>query len=148
MNLSCALWVVSFLSLVTAGRANAEWPQFRGPNGSGVDSAIGYPVEFSPANSERPGDHLVLSARLLSHWGLPPGLCAALRPPNALLPVRRRRHAPSRSFHPRRPTAQAVAAKGTTREAASPTFSFGNLSPSRGAATQMLAIDCANGATH
>jgi len=28
-------------------------------------------------------DHLVLSARLLSHWGLPPGLCAAISVPPA-----------------------------------------------------------------
>jgi outer membrane protein assembly factor BamB len=31
-----------------AGDAYGDWPQFRGPNGSGVDSAVGYPVAFSP----------------------------------------------------------------------------------------------------
>ena len=29
--------------------AAAQWGQFRGPNGSGVDTATGYPVTFSPA---------------------------------------------------------------------------------------------------
>ena len=29
----------------------AQWPQFRGPNGSGVDSGSGYPVAFSPASN-------------------------------------------------------------------------------------------------
>lgn len=40
-----------FWLLATAGRANAQWAQFRGPNGSGVDSATGYPVEFSPTKN-------------------------------------------------------------------------------------------------
>ena len=31
--------------------ALAQWPQFRGPNGSGVDSAAGYPVAFSPSTN-------------------------------------------------------------------------------------------------
>jgi outer membrane protein assembly factor BamB len=31
--------------------ATAEWPRFRGPNGSGVDSSTGYPVEFSPSRN-------------------------------------------------------------------------------------------------
>lgn len=30
---------------------SAQWPQFRGPNGSGVDSGSGYPVAFSPTNN-------------------------------------------------------------------------------------------------
>ena len=30
---------------------HAQWPQFRGPNGSGVDSATGYPVAFSPTSN-------------------------------------------------------------------------------------------------
>lgn len=34
-----------------AATASAQWPQFRGPNGSGVDSATGYPVAFSPAKN-------------------------------------------------------------------------------------------------
>ena len=32
-------------------RADAQWSQFRGPNGAGVDSSAGYPVEFSPAKN-------------------------------------------------------------------------------------------------
>lgn len=40
-----------FLLLVTSGRADAQWAQFRGPNGSGVDSSVGYPVEFSPTKN-------------------------------------------------------------------------------------------------
>ena len=46
--------VVSILGLlvsVSADRALAQWPQFRGPNGSGVDSSTGYPVEFSPTKT-------------------------------------------------------------------------------------------------
>ena len=31
--------------------ADAPWSQFRGPNGSGVDSTSGYPVEFSPTKN-------------------------------------------------------------------------------------------------
>jgi outer membrane protein assembly factor BamB len=31
--------------------SHAQWPQFRGPNGSGVDSAAGYPVAFSPSKN-------------------------------------------------------------------------------------------------
>ena len=30
---------------------SAQWPQFRGPNGSGVDTATGYPVAFSPTSN-------------------------------------------------------------------------------------------------
>jgi len=37
-----AMWTVT---------ASAQWPQFRGPNGSGIDSATGYPVAFSPASN-------------------------------------------------------------------------------------------------
>jgi len=37
--------------LVVAGDVFAQWPQFRGPNGSGVDSASGYPVTFSQASN-------------------------------------------------------------------------------------------------
>ena len=40
-----------FLLLVTGGRADAQWSQFRGPNGAGVDSSTGYPVEFSPTKN-------------------------------------------------------------------------------------------------
>src|SRR5436189_1736711 len=34
-----------------AAAADNQWTQFRGPNGSGVDSATGYPVEFSPSKN-------------------------------------------------------------------------------------------------
>jgi outer membrane protein assembly factor BamB len=37
--------------VVAAGRADAQWAQFRGPNGSGVDASGGYPVEFSPTKN-------------------------------------------------------------------------------------------------
>ncbi len=37
-----AMWTVT---------AFAQWPQFRGPNGSGIDSGTGYPVAFSPADN-------------------------------------------------------------------------------------------------
>jgi outer membrane protein assembly factor BamB len=40
-----------FLLCVIGGRASAQWAQFRGPNGSGVDSSTGYPVEFSPTKN-------------------------------------------------------------------------------------------------
>jgi outer membrane protein assembly factor BamB len=30
---------------------DGQWTQFRGPNGSGVDSAAGYPTEFSPSKN-------------------------------------------------------------------------------------------------
>lgn len=48
---SRGLWALSLLSLVVTGRAEAQWNRFRGPNGSGVDSASGYPVEFSPSKN-------------------------------------------------------------------------------------------------
>lgn len=28
-------------------RADAQWPQFRGPNGAGVDSSVGYSTHYS-----------------------------------------------------------------------------------------------------
>src|SRR5436190_516325 len=31
--------------------AEAQWPQFRGPNGAGVGDGAGYPVEFSPTKN-------------------------------------------------------------------------------------------------
>src|SRR5215472_12054735 len=46
------IFVLSGLLLfVATGRAGAQWSRFRGPNGSGVDSSVGYPVEFSPTKS-------------------------------------------------------------------------------------------------
>src|SRR5437763_15563411 len=38
------------LGSMTAAGDN-QWTQFRGPNGSGVDSSTGYPVEFSPSKN-------------------------------------------------------------------------------------------------
>ena len=43
--------LVCVLSIVAATRLNAQWTQFRGPNGSGVDTSTGYPVEFSPTKN-------------------------------------------------------------------------------------------------
>jgi outer membrane protein assembly factor BamB len=44
-------WTLVALVAAGAGRAYGQWPQFRGPNGSGVDSAAGYPVAFSPSSN-------------------------------------------------------------------------------------------------
>ncbi len=38
-------------ALPFAAGGDQPWAQFRGPNGSGVDSAAGYPVEFSPTKN-------------------------------------------------------------------------------------------------
>jgi outer membrane protein assembly factor BamB len=43
--------LLAALLAASAETANAQWPQFRGPNGSGVDSAEGYPVTFSPTSN-------------------------------------------------------------------------------------------------
>lgn len=43
--------VVLLAALSAAGRADAQWPQFRGPNGSGVGADAGYPVEFSSSKN-------------------------------------------------------------------------------------------------
>jgi outer membrane protein assembly factor BamB len=51
MNRSFVSLVSLLLLLVIAGRADAQWAQFRGPNGSGVDSSTGYPIEFSPTRN-------------------------------------------------------------------------------------------------
>jgi outer membrane protein assembly factor BamB len=50
MNGPPRLCALPLLALMAAGGDN-QWMQFRGPNGSGVDSAIGYPVEFSPSKN-------------------------------------------------------------------------------------------------
>ena len=42
--LSCVLVCVS-------ARLDAQWPQFRGPNGSGIGDGAGYPTEFSPTTN-------------------------------------------------------------------------------------------------
>ncbi|MGE0130722.1 MAG: hypothetical protein AB7U82_21805 [Blastocatellales bacterium] len=51
MNYPFVFVACCFLLLATGGRADAQWTQFRGPNGSGVDSSTGYPVEFSPTKN-------------------------------------------------------------------------------------------------
>ena len=43
--LSCALLTVA------ASNVSGQWSQFRGPNGSGIDSSAGYPVVFSPSKN-------------------------------------------------------------------------------------------------
>jgi outer membrane protein assembly factor BamB len=48
MNWPLRLCALPFLALIAAGGDN-QWSQFRGPNGSGIDSAGGYPVELSPS---------------------------------------------------------------------------------------------------
>lgn len=44
------LGLVVTAGLAAAHPAAAQWPQFRGPNGSGVEAGTGYPVTFSPAS--------------------------------------------------------------------------------------------------
>ena len=43
--------VFCLLLVFTVIRADAQWAQFRGPNGSGVSLSAGYPVEFSPTRN-------------------------------------------------------------------------------------------------
>ncbi len=50
MNWRPLFFALPLLALIAAG-ADERWTQFRGPNGSGVDSATGYPVEFSPSKN-------------------------------------------------------------------------------------------------
>ena len=50
IRLRDATWAVFFV-LAGAGVAHAQWPQFRGPNGSGVDASTGYPLSFSPSKN-------------------------------------------------------------------------------------------------
>jgi outer membrane protein assembly factor BamB len=44
---SVRVCAVASLLPLAASTAFAQWPQFRGPNGSGVDTGSGYPVKFS-----------------------------------------------------------------------------------------------------
>jgi len=44
-------WLLLGMLLCVAGDAFGQWSQFRGPNGSGVDPAVGYPVAFSPTHN-------------------------------------------------------------------------------------------------
>lgn len=53
MNYRHLIKASGLLLLLIAGRADAQWARFRGPNGTGVDSSAGYPVEFSPARNIR-----------------------------------------------------------------------------------------------
>ena len=50
MNWQLRLCAFLLVGLVAAAAEN-QWPQFRGPNGSGVDFSTGYPVEFSPSKN-------------------------------------------------------------------------------------------------
>ena len=43
--------VILLLASVPASRADAQWAQFRGPNGSGVGADARYPAEFSPSKN-------------------------------------------------------------------------------------------------
>lgn len=51
MNRSFVFVALGLLLIVTCGRVDAQWSQFRGPNGSGIDSSAGYPIEFSPTKN-------------------------------------------------------------------------------------------------
>lgn len=44
-------FIVCLLLAFNVNRAEAQWSQFRGPNGSGVDTSAGYPIEFSPTKN-------------------------------------------------------------------------------------------------
>jgi outer membrane protein assembly factor BamB len=44
----CLVWS---LAIAMSAVGHAQWPQFRGPNGSGVDSGGGYPIAFSPSTN-------------------------------------------------------------------------------------------------
>lgn len=45
------VWPLFGVLAAGAGGAYGQWPQFRGPNGSGVDAAVGYLVVFSPSKN-------------------------------------------------------------------------------------------------
>jgi outer membrane protein assembly factor BamB len=42
---------LSCLLACVPARLDAQWPQFRGPNGSGIGDGAGYPTEFSPTTN-------------------------------------------------------------------------------------------------
>jgi len=46
-----SLLLFSLIVLLAVGRLEAQWPQFRGPNGAGIGDGTGYPVEFSPSKN-------------------------------------------------------------------------------------------------
>jgi outer membrane protein assembly factor BamB len=43
----------SVVFVLLAGTAMADWPQFRGPNSSGIGSGVPVPAEFGPGKNER-----------------------------------------------------------------------------------------------
>ncbi len=45
------LRLLPFVLLTSFANGADTWAQFRGPNGSGVDSSTGYPVQFSPSKN-------------------------------------------------------------------------------------------------
>ena len=45
------LGLILVIGAVLDVSVSAQWPQFRGPNGSGIDSGSGYPVAFSPSKN-------------------------------------------------------------------------------------------------
>lgn len=53
VHLRRAIYICVLVALVAGspGDVLAQWSQFRGPNGSGVGSGGGYPVDFSPAKN-------------------------------------------------------------------------------------------------
>jgi outer membrane protein assembly factor BamB len=46
-----AALALPLLSVLAAGSASGQWPQFRGPNGAGVEAAAGYLSDFSPSKN-------------------------------------------------------------------------------------------------
>src|SRR5687767_11660353 len=48
-NFSAVLCLL-LVSLASTPVAKGEWGRFRGPNGSGVGTGSGYPVQFSPSS--------------------------------------------------------------------------------------------------
>ena len=48
MSHTSAFRILPLPALMAVGRAGGDWTRFRGPNGSGVDTAAGYPVAFWP----------------------------------------------------------------------------------------------------
>ena len=73
------------LPMLAVSPANAQWTQFRGPNGSGVGADTGYPVEFSPSKNVvwKTAVYFFVAAvlhyleRLYDFWKETPGLLAA-----------------------------------------------------------------------
>ena len=50
-NVRQTVYVGLLCAVLGAGTVHGQWPQFRGPNGSGLGSAAGYPVAFSPSKN-------------------------------------------------------------------------------------------------